>query len=40
MSEDPEQFFFILDAIDLKTDIDPDRRNGTVEITDDDGELI
>ena len=35
--EDPEVFFINLDTEDPSVDVDPNRRNGTAEITDDDG---
>ena len=35
--EDPEDFFINLDTEDPSVDVNPDRRNGTAEITDDDG---
>ena len=35
--EDPEDFFINLDTEDSSVDVAPERRNGTAEITDDDG---
>ena len=35
--ENPEDFFINLDTEDPSVDVDPDRQNGTAEITDNDG---
>ena len=35
--EDPEDFFIDLDTEDPSVEVDPNRRNGTAVITDDDG---